>query len=65
MFDVNGIEDFYDKNAMITYEVNGHEIPVHLRPKYTPQSKSMFPEYGKDQLGTMGATRNTKVFYYS
>ena len=33
---------------MITYEVNGHEIPVHLKQKLTPQSQTMFPEYGHD-----------------
>ena len=59
MFDVNGIEDFYDKNALITYEVNGHEIPVHLKPKYTPQSQPMFPEYGHDTpLAAMAAARS-------
>lgn len=60
VFDVNGIEDFYDKNAMITYEVNGHEIPVHLKPKYTPQSKAMFPEYMRENPAAMGLTRQTK-----
>ena len=60
VFDVNGIEDFYDKNAMITYEVNGHEIPVHMKPKYTPQSKSMFPEYMKESSATIGMTRQTR-----
>ena len=48
MFEVNGIDDFYDKNAMITYEINGHEIPVHMKPHFTPQTKSLFPEYAKD-----------------
>ncbi|XP_065071079.1 uncharacterized protein LOC135695823 isoform X2 [Rhopilema esculentum] len=48
VFDVNGIEDFYDRNALITYEVNGHEIPVHMKQKLTPQSQPMFPEYGHD-----------------
>ena len=48
VFDVNGIEDFYDRNALITYEVNGHEIPVHLKQKLTPQTQTMFPEYGHD-----------------
>ena len=48
MFEVNGIDDFYDKNAMITYEINGHEIPVHMKPHFTPQIKSLFPEYAKD-----------------
>ena len=55
MFDVNGIEDFYDKNAMVTYEVNGHEIPVHLKQKYTPQTKALFPEYNRDNAATAGA----------
>lgn len=55
MFDVNGIEDFYDKNAMVTYELNGHEIPVHLKQKYTPQTKSLFPEYNRDNTATAGA----------
>ena len=41
MFEVNGIDDFYDKNAMITYEINGHEIPVHMKPHFTPQTKSL------------------------
>ena len=45
---------------MITYEVNGHEIPVHMKPKYTPQSKSMFPEYMKESPATIGMTRQTK-----
>eukprot|EP00794_Sanderia_malayensis_P005188 gene5188-5842_t len=54
VFDVNGIEDFYDKNALITYEVNGHEIPVHLKPKLTPQNQPMFPEYGHDSLSPPG-----------
>ena len=53
MFEVNGIDDFYDKNAMITYEINGHEIPVHMKPHFTPQTKSMFPEYVKDSPGEM------------
>ena len=59
MFDVNGIEDFYDKNAMITYEINGHEIPVHMHPKLTPQSKSLFPEYMKDSPASMGLVRGS------
>ena len=45
---------------MITYEVNGHEIPVHMKPKYTPQSKSMFPEYMKESPATIGMTRQRK-----
>ena len=55
MFDVNGIEDFYDKNAVVTYEVNGHEIPVHLKQKFTPQTKVMFPEYSRDSPATGAA----------
>ena len=53
MFEVNGIDDFYDKNALITYEINGHEIPVHMKPHFTPQTKSMFPEYAKDSPAEM------------
>lgn len=61
MFEVNGIDDFYDKNAMITYEINGHEIPVHMKPMLTPQTKSLFPEYTKDSPAEMaGFVRGTK-----
>ena len=59
VFDVNGIEDFYDRNALITYEVNGHEVPVHLKQKLTPQSQTMFPEYGHDsQVATDTSARD-------
>ncbi|XP_066919093.1 golgin subfamily A member 6-like protein 24 [Clytia hemisphaerica] len=64
MFEVNGIDDFYDKNAMITYEINGHEIPVHMKPHLTPQTKSLFPEYVKDSPGQMqtgGFVRGSKA----
>ena len=58
VFDVNGIDDFYDKNALITYEVNGHEIPVHLKQKLTPQSQMMFPEYGHDSQPSDTSSRD-------
>jgi len=59
VFDVNGIDDFYDRDALITYEINGHEIPVHLKQKLTPQTQPMFPEYGHDsQLSAETSSRN-------
>ena len=55
---MNGIDDFYDKTASITYEINGHEIPVHLKPKLTPQTKPMFPEYVKELPSVPGSSRH-------
>lgn len=63
VFDVNGIEDFYDRNALITYEVNGHEIPVHLKQKLTPQSQTMFPEYGHDSPSSVDTSSRTGHSY--
>lgn len=62
VFDVNGIDDFYDKNALITYEVNGHEIPVHLKQKLTPQSQTMFPEYGHDSQPSDTSSRDGHAY---
>ncbi|XP_012559498.1 probable cyclin-dependent serine/threonine-protein kinase DDB_G0292550 isoform X1 [Hydra vulgaris] len=58
-FELNGIDDFYDKTASITYEINGHEIPVHLKPKLTPQTKPMFPEYVKELPSISGSSRHS------
>lgn len=60
---MNGIEDFYDRNALITYEVNGHEIPVHLKQKLTPQSQTMFPEYGHDSPPSVDTSSRTGHAY--
>ncbi len=58
---MNGIEDFYDKSALITYEVNGHEIPVHMKPKLTPQNQPMFPEYGHEPGPAIPESRSNNM----
>ena len=59
MFDENGMEDFYDKDATVTYELHGHEIPVHLKQK-EPQVENIKQNQPMRNVTTEKETKEKK-----